>query len=106
MPITKSVFEQLFLKPIFVNNIFTGIRLFPPGLALERQCGTEIELQGIRFPKDCVVNIPVYAIHHDADLWPDPEKFEPDRFIPDNQATRHPYSFIPFGYGPRNCVGE
>ncbi|XP_012935676.1 cytochrome P450 3A41-like [Aplysia californica] len=82
-----------------------AMRMYPPGYILDRICDKDIEIQGIKIPAGMNVSVPVCAIHHDADLWPEPEKFDPERFTPENKAGRHPYAFLPFGQGPRNCIG-
>lgn len=56
--------------------------------------------------KNNIVWLPVYAIHHDEDIYPEPEKFDPERFNDDNKGNLNPYTYFPFGVGPRNCIGS
>lgn len=62
--------------------------------------GTEIILE-----KDTKVTVPIMALHMDPDIYPDPDKFDPNRFTKENIAARHPMAYLPFGLGPRMCVG-
>lgn len=50
--------------------------------------------------------IPVHGLHHDEKYYPEPEKFDPERFSEENVSKRNPYTFLPFGEGPRVCIGE
>jgi cytochrome P450 family 6 len=56
-------------------------------------------------PQGKSIMIPVYGIHHDVNIYPDPEKFDPDRFTATEVQNRHSCAFLPFGEGPKNCIG-
>ena len=80
-------------------------RLCPSAVHVNRECHEDFDLSGIHIPAGTEVVIPIYALHHDPDAWEDPEKFDPERFRGARKDTYHPFQFLPFGGGPRNCIG-
>ncbi|CAM4620332.1 cytochrome P450 3A24 [Caretta caretta] len=81
------------------------LRLFPVGGRIERVCKKTIEINGVTIPKGTVTMIPAYVLHQDSEYWPEPEEFRPERFSKENRENMDPYIFLPFGAGPRNCIG-
>ncbi|XP_055936165.1 cytochrome P450 3A21-like [Argiope bruennichi] len=92
----------------YLDNVLSEtLRLYPVIPRLERMTETDCKLgdTGITVPKGMAIVIPSYALHKDPKLFPDPEKFDPDRFLPEERAKRDPYAYLPFGDGPRHCIG-
>ncbi|XP_049325311.1 cytochrome P450 3A27 [Astyanax mexicanus] len=82
-----------------------SMRLYPVVPRLERQCKKTVEICGVTVTKGTVVMIPTYVLHRDPEYWPDPETFNPLRFTKGNKENVDPYVYMPFGSGPRNCIG-
>ena len=80
-------------------------RLCPPAAQVNRECDEDYDLNGIRISKGTEIVIPIYALHRDPDAWEDPEKFDPERFRGPAKDALHAFQFLPFGGGPRNCIG-
>lgn len=83
-----------------------AMRIFSPFWMIDRVAVEEDEIEGIHIPRGVMVLPYIYGLHRDPDLWPDPEVFDPDRFEDEAVKRRHPSAHIPFGGGPRKCVGS
>ncbi|XP_048465780.1 cytochrome P450 3A19 isoform X2 [Rhincodon typus] len=81
------------------------LRLFPPAPRIDRVCKKDVQLNGVTIPKGTIVMVPAYVLHRDAEYWPEPEEFRPERFSKENRESWVPNTFLPFGMGPRNCIG-
>uniref|UniRef100_UPI003B3A860B uncharacterized protein LOC113518034 n=1 Tax=Galleria mellonella TaxID=7137 RepID=UPI003B3A860B len=83
-----------------------SLRLYPPVHFISRQLNENVQLSNYTVPAGVMCHIHIYDLHRRADLFPNPLEFNPDRFLPDNCIGRHPYAYIPFSAGPRNCIGQ
>jgi cytochrome P450 len=83
-----------------------SMRLYPPAWIQGRQATEDVEIGGRRIRRGEVVFVSQWVTHRDQRWWPDPERFDPDRFSPQQQATRPRWAYFPFGGGSRVCVGE
>ncbi|GBN33128.1 Cytochrome P450 4V2, partial [Araneus ventricosus] len=80
------------------------LRLYPPVPVLARYLNEDTTICGYQIPKGTTCVAFSHVLHRDEKVFPNSEKFDPDRFLPENSATRHPYAWIPFSAGPRNCI--
>ena len=98
----KDIQEMKYLD----RCIKEALRLYPSVSFIGRLTSETIHLDEYEVPAGTTIGIHIYHLHRDERYFPDPEKFDPDRFLPENIAKRHPYSYIPFSAGPRNCIGQ
>jgi cytochrome P450 len=92
--------------PYTVQVVHEALRLCPPGAFNGRTVVRDIAVDGYRLPAGSLVGVGIYALHRDPALWERPEEFDPDRFSPENSAGRNRWQYLPFGGGPRKCVGD
>lgn len=89
-----------------VRVLHEALRLCPPAPAVSRHVERETVIDGFVVEPGCELFISIYALHHDPTLWEDPLRFDPDRFLPDAVRGRNRWSYLPFGGGPRSCIGS
>jgi len=82
-----------------------AIRMYPPAWVFEREAVDDDEIAGHRIPAGSTIILPTYLIHRDPRLWPNPEGFDPRRFMPENVRAHPRHAYLPFGAGRRMCVG-
>lgn len=82
-----------------------SMRLYPPVPIIGRKVSEDVQLDDYCIPEGCMIKIDLFHLHRDPRYFADPEKFDPDRFLPESM-NRHPYAYLPFSAGPRNCIGQ
>ena len=100
-------YEELQKMPFLEGVLYETLRLYSPLFRLDRTAQKDYfdSETGIKIPKGTAISIPIHAIHRDPDFYPDPETFNPERFLPENKGSLVQYTWLPFGSGPRNCIG-
>lgn len=92
--------------PFLEACIHEAMRLYPVLGVLTREVVDDYTFpSGLQLEKGTRVHVPVYALHHDPANFPDPEQYQPERFLPENKGNIKPYTYMPFGEGPRICIG-
>jgi len=91
----------------YTNMIFKEtLRLYPPIPSYARQSIVPVELHGYKLPAGSIIMISPHVFHHDARWWDNPEAFIPERFAKENEKSFPKYAYLPFGAGPRVCIGN
>jgi cytochrome P450 len=101
-PVCGDIAQLRYTRMIFEETL----RLYPPVYQIGRTALGPDVIGGVTVPKGAIVTIHTYVTHRNPTLWPDPERFDPERFAPDHSAGRHRFAYLPFGGGPRICIGQ
>ncbi|XP_034938233.1 cytochrome P450 4C1-like [Chelonus insularis] len=83
-----------------------SLRLYPSLPVIGRKIDEDLQLKHAFIPKGSIVVIHIFDVHRDVNFWSRPNVFDPDRFRPENTESRHPFAYVPFSAGPRNCIGQ
>lgn len=101
-PVTSAHVAQL----VTVQQVLKeSLRLFPTAPVIVRDIVDDVEFDGVTVPKHTLGFIPIYAIHRHRSFWEDPDRFDPNRFSPDSPTRPNRFQYLPFGAGPRICIG-
>jgi cytochrome P450 len=102
-PITSETVSKL---PTVTRVLKEAMRLYPPAPVMTRITTGEVTLAGKVLPKSTLIVLPIFVIHRHRRHWDDPNRFDPDRFLPEKEARYPRTQFMPFGYGQRICIGS
>jgi cytochrome P450 len=91
--------------PVIDRVIAESMRLYPPAWAIGRRAIARHDLGGVLVDRESVLIVSPWLLHHDPRWWRDPQRFDPDRFAPEH-SSRPRHAYIPFGGGPRMCIGD
>ncbi|XP_072941640.1 cytochrome P450 4g15 [Epargyreus clarus] len=103
-----ATFQDTLEMKYLERCLMETLRMFPPVPIIARHIKQDITLpsSGVKVPSGATVVVATYKLHRRGDVYPNPEKFDPDNFLPERSANRHYYAFVPFSAGPRSCVGR
>lgn len=100
------VFDDLPRLEYTLQVIEEAMRLYPPAWITDRVAVEDDVVDGVRIPAGAMIALSIYGVHHSEKHWDAPESFRPARFSKENKTTQHPYAYLPFGGGPRLCIGN
>jgi len=99
-------YADLARLPYCLQVFKEAMRLYPPAYAFSRRAIRDVEIDGYRVPKNWFVLLTPYTLHRREEYFPEPEKFQPERFTPEREKQLPRYAYLPFGAGPRICIGQ
>ncbi len=102
----RPIFDDVRRLPWTAACFQEAMRIFSPAWVIPRKCVEDDVIDGHRIEKGSTVLIPINSLHHDPRFWPQPEVFDPTRFLPENARSHHRSSYLPFGGGRRICIGQ
>lgn len=101
-PTVEGIAKLDYLKRVIQESM----RLYPPAWVMDRVSIEEDHFEGFHIPKNKIVGLYIYGLHHSPKYWKNPEKFDPSRFEKEAVKKRPPYTYLPFGGGQRKCIGS
>ncbi|XP_059622551.1 cytochrome P450 9e2-like [Phlebotomus argentipes] len=106
-PLTYEALHNMLYLDMVISE---SLRYWPPGIALDRLCVEpyimKVDGKSYEMKVGESILIPVVSLHHDPKYFPNPSKFDPERFNEENKYKITPFTYLPFGVGPRNCIGS
>jgi cytochrome P450 len=102
VPTVKDIPKLEYTEKVFAESM----RLYPPAWAIGRQATNDCKIGDYVISAGSSILMSQYLMHHDARYFPEPERFDPERWNPQEKAKRPRFSYFPFGGGPRSCIGE
>ena len=104
-PDQPTTFDNLEAMPLTEMAFKEAMRLKPPVPSMPRRAIRDFTFKGFAIPAGTMVGVNPLFTHHMAEIWPDPEKFDPMRFTDEAQRNRHRFAWVPFGGGAHMCLG-
>jgi len=108
-PLNYNMLAKMKYMDLVISEL---LRLWPPAFSLDRVCGKDIDMLDdnqellAKFRKGDIVVVPIIALHRDPENFADPNRFKPERFLEENKDQIKPFTYLPFGVGPRSCIGK
>lgn len=102
----EATYDDLQRMKYMEQVIKETMRLYPSVPGFTRKLDMNVQIKNYTIPAGTCVDIIPYVIHRNPKIFPNPEEFNPDHFLPERIQGRHPFAYIPFSAGPRNCIGQ